>query len=67
MIMSACMMLDHIGENGMADKIRKAITEVVAENKVMAYDMMKLTGSPDVISKGAASTHQMADAIIAKL
>jgi 3-isopropylmalate dehydrogenase len=61
------MMLDHIGENLMADKIRKAITEVVAEGKVLAYDMMKLSGSPEVIAHGAASTRQMADAIIEKL
>ncbi|MDP4289548.1 MAG: isocitrate/isopropylmalate family dehydrogenase [Bacteroidota bacterium] len=67
MIMSACMMLDYIGEQPRADKIRKAIAEVVAENKVLAYDMMKLSGSPDVILQGAASTHQMADAIIERL
>jgi 3-isopropylmalate dehydrogenase len=29
--------------------------------------MMKMTGKPDVIEKGAASTEQMADAVIAKL
>jgi hypothetical protein len=29
--------------------------------------MMKLKGTPDVINQGAASTIQMADAIIAKL
>ena len=67
MVMSACMMLDHIGESGMAERIRKAINEVVEEGKVMAYDMLKLSGSPDVINQGAASTAQMADAIIAKL
>jgi isocitrate/isopropylmalate dehydrogenase len=67
MIMSACMMLDHINESAMATRIRNAIAEVVAENKVMAYDMMKLSGSPDVIAHGAASTHRMADAIIEKL
>lgn len=67
MVMSACMMLDHIGESEMAERIRKAINEVVEEGKVMAYDMLKLSGSPDVISQGAASTAQMADAIIAKL
>lgn len=67
MVMSACMMLDHIGEPEMAKRIRKAINEVVEEGKVMAYDMLKLSGSPDVISQGAASTAQMADAIIAKL
>ena len=67
MVMSACMMLDHIGESEMANRIRKVINEVVEEGKVMAYDMLKLSGSPDVINQGAASTAQMADAIIAKL
>jgi 3-isopropylmalate dehydrogenase len=67
MVMSACMMLDHIGEGAMAERIRTAINQVVEEGKVMAYDMLKLSGSPDVINQGAASTRQMADAIIAKL
>ena len=67
MIMSACLMLEHIGENAIAAKISKAIAEVVEEGKVMTYDMMKLSGKPDVFSKGAVSTSQMADAIIAKL
>jgi len=67
MIMSACMMLDHIGEGELAETIRKAIAAVVEEGKVKAYDMMKLGGSPDVVNQGAASTRQMADAIIAKL
>jgi isocitrate/isopropylmalate dehydrogenase len=67
MVMSACMMLDHIGEGQMAERIRKAIAAVVEEGKAMAYDMLKLSGSPDVINQGAASTHQMADAIIDKL
>jgi isocitrate dehydrogenase (NAD+) len=67
MVMSACMMLDHIGEDEMAERIRKAISVVVEEGKVLAYDMLKLGGSPDAINQGAASTRQMADAIIAKL
>jgi 3-isopropylmalate dehydrogenase len=67
MIESACMMLDYINENGISDRIRKAVAEVVAEGKVRTYDMMKMTGSPDVIGKGAASTQQMTDAIISKL
>jgi 3-isopropylmalate dehydrogenase len=66
-ILAAAMMLDHIGESEMAERIRKAINEVVEEGKVMAYDMLKLSGSADVINQGAASTAQMADAIIAKL
>ena len=67
MILSACMMLDHIGEIEIAEKIRKAIAEVVEEGKVRTYDMMKMRGKPDVVKQGAASTAQMADAIIAKL
>jgi isocitrate dehydrogenase (NAD+) len=67
MIMSACMMLDHIGENQKADRIRKAIAKVVEEGKVKTYDMMKLRGGPDVFSKGACTTQQMTDAIIKNL
>jgi 3-isopropylmalate dehydrogenase len=67
MVLSACMMLDHIGEMDTAVKIRAAIAEVVEEGGVRTYDMMKLRGAPDVLQNGAASTTQMADAIIAKL
>ncbi|RUT73042.1 isocitrate/isopropylmalate dehydrogenase family protein [Ancylomarina longa] len=64
MIESACMMLDYLGEKEIAVKIRKAIATVIREGKTQTYDMMKMTGTPDVIQKGAASTQQMADAII---
>lgn len=64
MIEAACMMLDHIGENTYSENIRKAIARVIQEGKVKTYDMLKLTGSPDVINQGAASTRQMTDAII---
>ncbi|MDF1574245.1 MAG: isocitrate/isopropylmalate family dehydrogenase [Bacteroidales bacterium] len=67
MMESACMMLDHISEAEMALQIRKAIAGVILEGKVRTYDMKKMAGRPDVIEKGAASTRQMADAIIAKL
>jgi len=67
MILSACMMLDHIGEQGKATKIRDAVAAVIAEGKVRTYDMMKLTGGADVIAKGAATTQQMTDAVIAQL
>jgi len=67
MIESACMMLDFIDEQEIAKKIRKAVAEVVAEGKVRTYDMAKMPGRADVIEKGAASTKQMADAIIEKL
>ena len=67
MIESACMMLDHIGEYDIAKKIRKSIAKVIADGKVKTYDMMKLSGRPDVIENGAASTQEMADAVIANL
>ncbi|HMA75942.1 MAG TPA: isocitrate/isopropylmalate family dehydrogenase [Candidatus Krumholzibacteriaceae bacterium] len=67
MIRSACMMLDHIGETEKAEKIRGAILEVVREGKIRTYDMMKLKGSEEVFDKGAVSTTEMTDAIIAKL
>ncbi|VAW13425.1 3-isopropylmalate dehydrogenase [hydrothermal vent metagenome] len=67
MIESACMMLDYIGEQGIARRIRKAVAKVVLDGKVRTYDMMKMAGRADVVEKGAASTRQMADAIIAEL
>ncbi len=67
MIESACMMLDHIGENELAEKIRNAIAQVIKEGKVRTYDMLKLKGSPDVFNHGAVSTDEMADAIIVNL
>ena len=67
MILSACMMLEHLGENDKAKRIYDAVSEVILEGKVRTYDMLKLTGNPDVFSKGAATTEQMTDAIIVKL
>jgi 3-isopropylmalate dehydrogenase len=67
MIMSAVMMLEHLQETEKAARIRKAIADVVAEGKVCCYDMLKLPGGPDVFAKGACTTQQMTDAIIAKL
>jgi len=67
MIESTCMMLDFIDEKAIAAKIRKAVAAVIAEGKIRTYDMMKMSGRPDVIEKGAASTKEMADAIIARL
>ena len=67
MVESACMMLDFVDEQNIAGNIRKAIAEVVVEGKVQTYDMAKMSGKADVVEKGAASTAQMADAIIDKL
>ena len=67
MIESACMMLDFIDEQEISSKIRKAVAEVVQEGKVKTYDMAKMSGRADVVEKGAASTQEMAEAIIEKL
>ncbi|MFC2136042.1 isocitrate/isopropylmalate dehydrogenase family protein, partial [Bacteroidota bacterium] len=67
MFMSACMMLDHISETDISSKIKKAIAAVIEEGKVRTYDMMKLRGGPNAIDKGAYTTQQMTDAVIAKL
>ncbi len=67
MIESACMMLDYLNETDISKKIRKAIAGVIEEGKVRTYDMMKMTGSPDVVKNGAASTVAMTDAIISKI
>jgi len=67
MFLSACMMLDHIGEKHTADKIRNAIAKVIEEGKVKTYDMMKIRGGADVFEKGACSTIEMTNAVISKL
>jgi len=67
MIESACMMLDYLDEKKISSKIRNAVSAVIEEGKVRTYDMMKLTGRPEVVYNGAASTLQMTDAIIARL
>jgi len=67
MILSAAMMLDHVGETDKAKQVRDAIAAVVREGKVRTYDMMRIPGGARAISQGAASTTQMTDAILAKI
>jgi len=67
MILTAAMMLDHVGETDKAKRVRDAVAGVIKEGKVRTYDMMKMPGGPDVISNGAATTTQVTDAVIALL
>lgn len=67
MILSAAMLLDHVGESAKAQRVRDAISKVVKEGKVRSYDMMRITGGAKSISQGAATTQQVTDAIIAAL
>jgi len=67
MILAAAMMLDHLGENAMSERIGAAVAKVVAKGEVRTYDMLRLPGGPDAFKSGAAATQQMTDAIIAEL
>src|SRR5437660_2161203 len=67
MLLSAVMMLEHVGEMEKAKRIRDAIAAVVKEGKVRTYDMMRIPGGSKAIDQGAASTTQMTDAVLAKL
>jgi len=67
MILSAAMMVEHVGETERADRIKNAVAAVVKEGRIRTYDMMRLSGGPKAISQGAASTVQMTDAILSKL
>jgi 3-isopropylmalate dehydrogenase len=67
MILSAAMLLDHVGEEEKANRVRNAIADVVKEGKVRTYDMMRIPGGAKSIQQGAASTTEMTDAILSHL
>jgi isocitrate dehydrogenase (NAD+) len=55
-ILAACMLLDHIGDEARAQRIRTALETTIREGKTVTRDL-----------GGSASTDQFTDAIIAKL
>ncbi len=61
-ILSAVMMLRHIGETDAGDGLEKAVAAVIAEGKDVTYDLKPTRDDPT-----AVGTSEMADAIIAKL
>jgi len=61
MILSGVMMLRHLGEEKSADRLEKAVAEVIAEGKNVTYDLKP--EAPDT----AVGTSQVADAVIEKL
>jgi len=67
MFLSGVMMLEHVGELEKARCLRDAIAAVVKEGKVRTYDMMRIAGGPKAISRGAASTIEMTDAVLRQL
>lgn len=63
-ILSAVLMLQHLGEKEAADRILKAVREVLAEGEYVTYDIKRTnTGS----TEGCVGTQAYADAIIARL
>jgi len=62
LILSAVMMLKHIGEVEAADKLESAVAEVIKEGKDVTYDL-----KPNRDDPSAVGTKEMADAIIEKM
>ncbi|MBU3911387.1 MAG: isocitrate/isopropylmalate dehydrogenase family protein [Candidatus Omnitrophica bacterium] len=62
MILSGVLMLRHMGEADAADRLEKAIAQVMEEGKYVTYDL-----KPDRNDPSAVGTSQMADAVIARL
>ncbi len=62
LILSGVLMLRHIGKTAEADKLEKAVADVIAEGKYVTYDM-----KPDRNDPTAVGTSEMADAIIKKI
>jgi isocitrate dehydrogenase (NAD+) len=60
-ILSAVMMLRHLGEIKKADLIERCTIEVISEGKQVTYDIARITGSTPV------GTSEMTDAIIKKI
>ena len=62
MMFSGVMMLRHLGEGDAADRLERALAEVIREGKSVTYDMKPHRDDPT-----AVGTSQVADAVIARL
>jgi len=62
LILSGVLMLRHIGETAAADRLERAVADVIAEGRYVTYDM-----KPDRDDPTAVGTSDMADAIIARM
>ncbi|MBM3173127.1 MAG: isocitrate/isopropylmalate dehydrogenase family protein [Chloroflexi bacterium] len=61
MMLSAKMMLNYLGENQAAERLENAIADVIAEGRKLTYDLKADRSEP------AATTSEVADAVIEKL
>jgi isocitrate dehydrogenase (NAD+) len=62
MILSGVLMLRHIGETDAAQRLERAVKEIIREGKFVTYDLKEDRSDPT-----AVGTQQMADAIIIRL
>jgi isocitrate dehydrogenase (NAD+) len=62
MMLSGVLMLHHLGEDQAADRLERAIADVIAEGTSVTYDMKADRNDPT-----AVGTSQVADAVIEKL
>jgi isocitrate dehydrogenase (NAD+) len=62
LILSAKLMLTHLGEHDAAARLEKAVADVIAEGKHVTYDLKPHRDDPT-----AVGTREMAEAICAKL
>jgi len=61
-ILSAVLMLEHLGETEAARRLEQAVADVIAEGRYVTYDLKPTPDDPT-----AVGTQEMADAIIARL
>jgi isocitrate dehydrogenase (NAD+) len=62
MMLSGMLMLRHLDEGGAAERLERAIADVIAEGTSVTYDMKPSRDDPT-----AVGTSEVADAIIEKL
>lgn len=62
MILSAVLMLKHLGEEASARRLEEATASVIAEGRLVTYDMKRERNDPT-----AVGTREMADAIIGRI
>ncbi|MBM4435047.1 MAG: isocitrate/isopropylmalate dehydrogenase family protein [Chloroflexi bacterium] len=62
LMLAGCLMLRHLGERDAAERLERAIADVVAEGKDVTYDLKPIRDDPS-----AVGTQQFADAVIRRM
>ena len=60
-VLSAAMMLDHLGEHGAAERIRRAVRAIYADGSVLTGDIVRVRGE----QRAAASCTEFTEALVA--